>query len=143
MRPRKRASAATRRRVMRAWWSSRSSKPQPRHFVPGGRFDSYPLRHQLKCEEIPIKQDRSFRTVENNNQDSALNTAMPEGACSFELAVTTNRSIPKPSKRIPGSPKEIPSMSTSFTDLSVWETQYIDTFFIAATVLRGKFGRDG
>jgi len=34
-------------------------------------------------------------------------------------------------------------MSTSFTDLSVWETQYIDTFFIAATVLRGKFGRDG
>jgi hypothetical protein len=37
--------AATRRRVMRAWWSSRSSKPSPRHFVPGGRFDSYPLRH--------------------------------------------------------------------------------------------------
>ncbi len=31
-------------RVMRAWWSSRSSKPLPRHFVPGGRFDSYPLR---------------------------------------------------------------------------------------------------
>jgi len=30
---------------MRAWWSSRSSKPLPRHFVPGGRFDSYPLRH--------------------------------------------------------------------------------------------------
>src|ERR1700722_11807550 len=32
------------RRVMRAWWPSRSSKPLPRHFVPGGRFDSYPLR---------------------------------------------------------------------------------------------------
>src|SRR5580700_1055043 len=32
------------RRVMRAWWSSRSSKPLPRHSVSGGRFDSYPLR---------------------------------------------------------------------------------------------------
>jgi hypothetical protein len=31
-------------RVMRAWWSSRSSKPLPRHYVSGGRFDSYPLR---------------------------------------------------------------------------------------------------
>ena len=29
---------------MRAWWSSRSSKPLPRHYVSGGRFDSYPLR---------------------------------------------------------------------------------------------------
>jgi len=35
------------RRVMRAWWSSRSSKPLHRHFVPGGRFDSYPLRQTL------------------------------------------------------------------------------------------------
>ena len=35
------------RRVMRAWWSSRSSKPLPRHFVPGGRFDSYPLRQSF------------------------------------------------------------------------------------------------
>ena len=32
------------RRVIRAWWSSRSSKSSPRHFVSGGRFDSYPLR---------------------------------------------------------------------------------------------------
>jgi hypothetical protein len=39
-------------RVMRAWWSSRSSKPLPRHFVPGGRFDSYPLRHLLTFEII-------------------------------------------------------------------------------------------
>src|SRR6266446_6805408 len=35
------------RRVIRAWWSSRSSKSSPRHFVSGGRFDSYPLRHFL------------------------------------------------------------------------------------------------
>ncbi len=33
------------RRVMGAWWPSRSSKPLPRHFVLGGKFDSYPLRH--------------------------------------------------------------------------------------------------
>ena len=33
------------RRVMGAWWPSRSSKPLPRHCVPGGRFDSCPLRH--------------------------------------------------------------------------------------------------
>src|SRR5579863_6259178 len=32
------------RRVLRAWWSSRRSKPLPRHFVSGGGFDSYPLR---------------------------------------------------------------------------------------------------
>ncbi len=31
--------------MIRAWWSSRSSNPSPRHFVSGGRFDSYPLRH--------------------------------------------------------------------------------------------------
>jgi hypothetical protein len=35
------------RRVTRTWWSSRSSKPLPRHSVPGGRFDSYPLRHSF------------------------------------------------------------------------------------------------
>ena len=38
------------RRVKRAWWSSRPSKPLPRHFVPGGRFDSYPLRQILAFE---------------------------------------------------------------------------------------------
>ena len=38
------------RRVIRAWWSSRSSKSLPRHFVSGGRFDSYPLRQpSLAC----------------------------------------------------------------------------------------------
>src|SRR5688500_16404787 len=31
-------------RVIRAWWSSRSSKSSPRHSVPGGGFDSHPLR---------------------------------------------------------------------------------------------------
>jgi hypothetical protein len=30
--------------VIRAWWSSRSSKSSPRHSVPGGGFDSHPLR---------------------------------------------------------------------------------------------------
>ena len=33
------------RRVMGAWWPSRSSKPSPRHFVSRGEFDSHPLRH--------------------------------------------------------------------------------------------------
>src|ERR1700722_13691861 len=36
------------RRVMRAWWSSRPSKPLPRHFVSGGGFDSYPLRQYFR-----------------------------------------------------------------------------------------------
>jgi len=35
------------RRVIRAWWSSRSSKPLPRHLVSGGGFDSYPLRQSF------------------------------------------------------------------------------------------------
>ena len=36
--------------MIRAWWSSRSSKSSPRHFVSGGRFDSYPLRHpRARC----------------------------------------------------------------------------------------------
>src|SRR5580692_2615725 len=34
---------------MRACWSSRSSKPLPRHDVSGGRFDSYSLRQPLSC----------------------------------------------------------------------------------------------
>ena len=36
------------RRVMGAWWPSRSSKPSFRHFVSGGVFDSLPLR-QFEC----------------------------------------------------------------------------------------------
>jgi len=33
------------RRVMGAWWPSRSSKPLSARFTSRGMFDSYPLRH--------------------------------------------------------------------------------------------------
>ncbi len=33
------------RRVMGAWWPSRSSKPLSARFTGRGKFDSYPLRH--------------------------------------------------------------------------------------------------
>ena len=36
---------ALRRRVMGAWWPSRSSKPLSARFTGRGKFDSYPLRH--------------------------------------------------------------------------------------------------
>src|ERR1700730_13205138 len=50
------------RRVMRAWWSSRSSKPSPRHSVSGGRFDSYPLRHFINC--LPSQPAAELATVQ-------------------------------------------------------------------------------
>ena len=37
--------SANRRRVMGAWWPSRSSKPLSARFTGRGKFDSYPLRH--------------------------------------------------------------------------------------------------
>ena len=43
-----RGTVGWKRRVIRAWWSSRSSKPSPRHSVPGGGFDSHPLRHSTR-----------------------------------------------------------------------------------------------
>jgi hypothetical protein len=36
--------SAPRRRVMGAWWPSRSSKPLSARFAGRGKFDSYPLR---------------------------------------------------------------------------------------------------
>src|SRR4029077_19916217 len=55
------------RRVMRAWWSARSSKPLPRHDVSGGRFDSYPLRqlsgirNHFRWEVIPYVAGADFQ----------------------------------------------------------------------------------
>ena len=44
--------------MIRAWWSSRSSKSSPRHFVPGGGFDSHPLR-----QPSPNRSLRSLATA--------------------------------------------------------------------------------
>ncbi len=52
---------------MRAWWSSRSSKPLPRHDVSGGRFDSYPLRqffikrNHLRKEVIAMSREQILK----------------------------------------------------------------------------------
>src|SRR5437762_6408232 len=57
------------RRVIRAWWSSRSSKSSPRHFVSGGRFDSYPLRQpspafgELRLGKSPSSRAFKLRFV--------------------------------------------------------------------------------
>src|SRR4029077_21032801 len=54
-------------RVMRAWWSSRSSQPLPRHYVSGGRCDSYPLRqlpgirNHFRREVIPCVAGADFQ----------------------------------------------------------------------------------
>jgi hypothetical protein len=76
--------------------------------------------------------------VEKTKQDTSLPEAMTQlGSPAVQVAKNEATEIPRPPKAVPCT------ANASFAELPVWETQYIDNLFIAARVLKRKFGRDG
>ena len=66
---------------MRAWWSSRSSKPSPHTSVSGGRFDSYPLRHYF-----PVLSQNADSHGTTDRRTETYVAVVLRGGCASKLS---------------------------------------------------------
>jgi len=70
------------RRVMGAWWPSRSSKPLSARSTGRGMFDSYPLRHfQVRSAECGVRNGGRLHSAFRTPHSMAPHFSQKGGGC--------------------------------------------------------------